>query len=175
MDTLVSHPLIPFISFTGSVAVGKQVEKTAAAAADAGNGFKSVGLELGGKDAAYVRAGAPLFPIFLGFPPLEGSMRNTRLRESTLTHYLPAPLSIFRFSQTATLPTPPRTLSTAPCSTLDSRAALSSVSTFKSRSTTSSSRRLSRLLRCVGSVSASLPIVPSPLETVDLVIPAQPG
>ncbi|GAA5974051.1 hypothetical protein JCM11641_008235 [Rhodosporidiobolus odoratus] len=56
MDYLVSHPLVPFISFTGSVANGKRVEKTAAAAAEAGHGFKTVGLELGGKDAAYVRA-----------------------------------------------------------------------------------------------------------------------
>jgi acyl-CoA reductase-like NAD-dependent aldehyde dehydrogenase len=55
MDHVVSHPLVPFVSFTGSVANGKHVEKTAAAFA--GPGFKSVGLELGGKDAAYVRAG----------------------------------------------------------------------------------------------------------------------
>lgn len=52
LDHVVSHPLVNFISFTGSVAVGKHVEKTAAAA----EGFKTVGLELGGKDAAYVRA-----------------------------------------------------------------------------------------------------------------------
>lgn len=58
MDYLVSHPLIPFISFTGSVANGKRVEKTAALAAENGAGFKMVGLELGGKDAAYVREGA---------------------------------------------------------------------------------------------------------------------
>lgn len=60
MDHLVGHPQIPFISFTGSVSNGKRVEMTAAmsAAADNGKGFKVVGLELGGKDAAYVRQGA---------------------------------------------------------------------------------------------------------------------
>jgi len=58
MDYVVAHPLVPFVSFTGSVANGKRVEKTAADAADKGHGFKMVGLELGGKDAAYVREGA---------------------------------------------------------------------------------------------------------------------
>lgn len=60
MDHLVAHPLVPFISFTGSVQNGKRVEKTAAVAAAEATGptvFKSVGLELGGKDAAYVREG----------------------------------------------------------------------------------------------------------------------
>lgn len=57
MDHLVAHPLVPFVSFTGSVANGKRVEKTAADAAQRGGGFKVVGLELGGKDAAYVREG----------------------------------------------------------------------------------------------------------------------
>lgn len=55
MDYLVAHPLIPFVSFTGSVANGRRVEQTAAGTQ--GTGFKSVGLELGGKDAAYVREG----------------------------------------------------------------------------------------------------------------------
>lgn len=55
MDFLVSHPTVAFVSFTGSVANGRHVEKTAASSS--GVGFKSVGLELGGKDAAYVRAG----------------------------------------------------------------------------------------------------------------------
>ncbi|KAM0793052.1 hypothetical protein ACM66B_000539 [Microbotryomycetes sp. NB124-2] len=53
MDYVVGHPLVSFISFTGSVANGQRVEKTAAAFP--GPGFKHVGLELGGKDAAYVR------------------------------------------------------------------------------------------------------------------------
>ncbi|GAA5922223.1 aldehyde dehydrogenase family protein [Sporobolomyces koalae] len=55
MDYLVGHPKIPFVSFTGSVANGKRVEKTAAEAADKHGTFKMVGLELGGKDAAYIR------------------------------------------------------------------------------------------------------------------------
>ncbi|GAA6010284.1 hypothetical protein JCM10207_005156 [Rhodosporidiobolus poonsookiae] len=55
MDHLVAHPLVPFVSFTGSVATGQHVDRTAAAASGQGRGFKRVGLELGGKDAAYVR------------------------------------------------------------------------------------------------------------------------
>lgn len=55
LDMVVAHPLVNFISFTGSVAVGRHVEITAAKAQGDGGGFKSVGLELGGKDAAYVR------------------------------------------------------------------------------------------------------------------------
>lgn len=69
MDHLVAHPLVPFVSFTGSVANGRHVEKTAAAYA--GTGFKSVGLELGGKDAAYVRAGES-FPGFQGRKGADG-------------------------------------------------------------------------------------------------------
>ncbi|ETW87357.1 hypothetical protein HETIRDRAFT_437877 [Heterobasidion irregulare TC 32-1] len=52
----VQHPLVDFVSFTGSVVGGQAVEK---AAVDA-EGFKGVGLELGGKDPAYVRADADL-------------------------------------------------------------------------------------------------------------------
>lgn len=51
---VVAHPKVSFVSFTGSVKGGKAVE---IAAAQAG-GFKGVGLELGGKDPAYVRADA---------------------------------------------------------------------------------------------------------------------
>lgn len=53
MDHVVAHPAVKFVSFTGSVENGKRVDATAAQAGT----FKSVGLELGGKDAAYVRAG----------------------------------------------------------------------------------------------------------------------
>ncbi|KAI8977920.1 exoribonuclease 1 [Pilobolus umbonatus] len=42
-DYIVRHPLIQFVSFTGSVAVGKQIRKTIGS-----------NLELGGKDPAYV-------------------------------------------------------------------------------------------------------------------------
>jgi hypothetical protein len=53
----VQHPLVSFVSFTGSVAGGRAVER-AAAAAD--GPFKGVALELGGKDPAYVRPDADL-------------------------------------------------------------------------------------------------------------------
>ncbi|GAA5979929.1 hypothetical protein JCM10908_001468 [Rhodotorula pacifica] len=77
MDYLVSHPLVPFISFTGSVANGKRVEKTAAlaAAAEKGNGFKMVGLELGGKDAAYVREDSD--PAYAAENIVDGAMFNS--------------------------------------------------------------------------------------------------
>ncbi|KAA1468265.1 succinate semialdehyde dehydrogenase [Dentipellis sp. KUC8613] len=52
----VQHPLVDFVSFTGSVAGGQAVEKAATEAP----GFKGVALELGGKDPAYVRADADL-------------------------------------------------------------------------------------------------------------------
>ncbi|BGP45023.1 hypothetical protein JCM10450v2_000838 [Rhodotorula kratochvilovae] len=75
MDYLVSHPLVPFVSFTGSVANGKRVEKTAALAAERGNGFKMVGLELGGKDAAYVRADCD--PAYAAANIVDGAMFNS--------------------------------------------------------------------------------------------------
>ncbi|PVG01247.1 ALDH-like protein [Serendipita vermifera] len=48
------HPLVTYISFTGSVTGGREIDQTAAGSGD----FKTVGLELGGKDPAYVRADA---------------------------------------------------------------------------------------------------------------------
>ncbi|BGP21896.1 hypothetical protein JCM10295v2_000773 [Rhodotorula toruloides] len=75
MDHLVSHPLIPFISFTGSVENGKRVEKTAALAAEHGAGFKMVGLELGGKDAAYVREDCD--PAYAAENVVDGAMFNS--------------------------------------------------------------------------------------------------
>ena len=66
MDHLVAHPKIPFVSFTGSVANGKRVEITAAEAAEKYGTFKMVGLELGGKDAAYVREGSFSFLLSAG-------------------------------------------------------------------------------------------------------------
>jgi acyl-CoA reductase-like NAD-dependent aldehyde dehydrogenase len=50
---LAADPRVGYLSFTGSVAGGKAVDQ---AAANAPVGFKAVGLELGGKDPAYVRA-----------------------------------------------------------------------------------------------------------------------
>ncbi|KZO97238.1 succinate semialdehyde dehydrogenase [Calocera viscosa TUFC12733] len=53
-----AHPQVNFISFTGSVAGGKAVERAAVNAEHVG--LKGVGLELGGKDPAYVREDADL-------------------------------------------------------------------------------------------------------------------
>jgi len=52
----IQHPLVNFVSFTGSVAGGRAVEQAAVSAP----GFKGVALELGGKDPAYVRADADI-------------------------------------------------------------------------------------------------------------------
>ena len=49
---MVASPLIDFVAFTGSVAGGHAVQKAAASR------FIATGLELGGKDPAYVRADA---------------------------------------------------------------------------------------------------------------------
>ena len=51
---LIGHPGVDFVSFTGSVPGGSAVQKAAA------GHFIATGLELGGKDPAYVRADAKL-------------------------------------------------------------------------------------------------------------------
>lgn len=51
-DELISKNLFDFVAFTGSVRVGHSVQRAAS------GGFFGVGLELGGKDPAYVRADA---------------------------------------------------------------------------------------------------------------------
>ncbi|GJL82547.1 MAG: aldehyde dehydrogenase [marine bacterium B5-7] len=51
---LVKAPEIDFVAFTGSVAGGEVVERAAAGL------FKGIGLELGGKDPAYIRADADI-------------------------------------------------------------------------------------------------------------------
>jgi acyl-CoA reductase-like NAD-dependent aldehyde dehydrogenase len=51
---LVASPGVDFVAFTGSVDAGRQVQRAASAR------FIGVGLELGGKDPAYVRADADL-------------------------------------------------------------------------------------------------------------------
>ena len=51
---LVRHPVIKYVHFTGSVEAGRVIEKSAAGL------FKGIALELGGKDAAYVREDAAL-------------------------------------------------------------------------------------------------------------------
>jgi acyl-CoA reductase-like NAD-dependent aldehyde dehydrogenase len=53
-ERLIKAPRIGFIAFTGSVPGGRMVEQSSAGL------FKSVGLELGGKDPAYVRADADI-------------------------------------------------------------------------------------------------------------------
>lgn len=53
-DRIVRRPEVDFVAFTGSVAVGHAVQKAAS------DRFIGVGLELGGKDPAYVRADADL-------------------------------------------------------------------------------------------------------------------
>lgn len=53
-ETLIASDQVHHVAFTGSVAGGAMVERVAAGS------FKSVGLELGGKDPAYVRADANL-------------------------------------------------------------------------------------------------------------------
>ena len=53
-ERLISSPGIDFVAFTGSVAGGRSVQRAAV------ERFIGVGLELGGKDPAYVRADADL-------------------------------------------------------------------------------------------------------------------
>ncbi|KAF8736117.1 hypothetical protein AX14_000840 [Amanita brunnescens Koide BX004] len=53
---VVEHPTVNFISFTGSVPVGQAIAKAAAN----NTNFPGIGLELGGKDPAYVRPDADL-------------------------------------------------------------------------------------------------------------------
>lgn len=55
-DAFVRSPYVDFVSFTGSVATGQKVNK---AAAESGK-LINVGLELGGKDPAYVRPDADI-------------------------------------------------------------------------------------------------------------------
>ena len=51
-EKLIKQPLVNYVAFTGSVAGGDMVERAASGR------FIGVGLELGGKDAAYIRADA---------------------------------------------------------------------------------------------------------------------
>lgn len=53
-EVLIARPEIDYVAFTGSVEVGQRVERAV------GGRFIGVGLELGGKDPAYVRADAAL-------------------------------------------------------------------------------------------------------------------
>ncbi|STX37820.1 aldehyde dehydrogenase family protein [Legionella feeleii] len=53
-EKLIQSPTINYVAFTGSVAGGKMIEKAAVGR------FLNIGLELGGKDPAYVRADADI-------------------------------------------------------------------------------------------------------------------
>ncbi|KAJ6571885.1 succinate semialdehyde dehydrogenase [Mycena capillaripes] len=67
----IQHPLVSFVSFTGSVPGGRAVEQAAVSAP----GFKGVALELGGKDPAYVRADADL--DYTAAELVDGAMFNS--------------------------------------------------------------------------------------------------
>ena len=66
---LLDNPLVSFVSFTGSVAGGRSVYRTIAA-----RRFIDVGLELGGKDAAYVAEDAD--PLAAAIALVDGAMYN---------------------------------------------------------------------------------------------------
>lgn len=53
INNMIQNPLVKYVAFTGSVLNGRKVTKTAADCCE--TKFMNVGLELGGKDPAYVR------------------------------------------------------------------------------------------------------------------------
>ena len=53
-ERLIANPGIDFVAFTGSVGAGRSIQRAAS------DRFIGVGLELGGKDPAYVRSDAAL-------------------------------------------------------------------------------------------------------------------
>ncbi|KAJ3361832.1 hypothetical protein HDU91_003718 [Kappamyces sp. JEL0680] len=69
-ETILKHPLVNYVHFTGSVRGGKTVNQIVASASIAG-----VGLELGGKDPAYVRHDAD--PINAAENLIDGAMYNS--------------------------------------------------------------------------------------------------
>ncbi|GAA95547.1 hypothetical protein E5Q_02202 [Mixia osmundae IAM 14324] len=71
MDSVVRDPRVASVAFTGSVENGRRVGRNATA----GEGFKSVGLELGGKDPAYVRKDAD--PVFAATELADGAFFNS--------------------------------------------------------------------------------------------------
>ncbi|MEC7242355.1 MAG: aldehyde dehydrogenase family protein [Myxococcota bacterium] len=66
---LVADHRVNFVAFTGSVEGGRAVHRAAA------GHFKAVGLELGGKDPAYIRADAD--PVWAGANVAEGAFFNS--------------------------------------------------------------------------------------------------
>ena len=67
-EALISERAVDFVSFTGSVAAGRRIERAAAGT------FLPLGLELGGKDPGYVRADADLDAAVEGL--MDGAMFN---------------------------------------------------------------------------------------------------
>ncbi|KAI8904053.1 Aldehyde/histidinol dehydrogenase [Gorgonomyces haynaldii] len=68
-QAVIQHPFINHVQFTGSVRGGHQVNQLASV------GFCSIGLELGGKDPAYVREDAD--PINAAENLIDGAMYNS--------------------------------------------------------------------------------------------------
>lgn len=68
-SALINHEQVDFVSFTGSVAGGKTIEKHLAGS------FKGLALELGGKDPAYIREDANLAHAIEGV--LDGAFFNS--------------------------------------------------------------------------------------------------
>ena len=69
---LLQSPLVNYVHFTGSVRGGAAVQKLVSASSTS---FAGVGLELGGKDPAYVRADAD--PVFTAEQLVDGAMYNS--------------------------------------------------------------------------------------------------
>lgn len=68
---LIKSPMIDYIHFTGSVRGGREVNQLAS------SNFIGVGLELGGKDPAYVREDAD--PVSTAENLIDGAMYNSNL------------------------------------------------------------------------------------------------
>ncbi len=68
-EEVVRSPQVDFVAFTGSVGVGRRVQQAAS------DRFIGVGLELGGKDAAYVRSDSDL--AFSAENVLDGAFFNS--------------------------------------------------------------------------------------------------
>ena len=67
-EKAVHHPDVDFVAFTGSVVGGHAIQRAG------GEGFAGLGLELGGKDPAYVSADADLEPTIENL--VDGSLFN---------------------------------------------------------------------------------------------------
>lgn len=68
VERMIASPEVDFVAFTGSAGVGRSIQQAAA------QRFIGVGLELGGKDPAYVRADSDLDPAAEGI--VDGAFFN---------------------------------------------------------------------------------------------------